>query len=313
MALFLFRRGILPSAQEGFMTQFDLGALVIHVRAGLDTTIQNHMGRAIHRQFFVAIQDPLKGEGRIHPVEGEANDKPMPYSTSGLMQSDKTAPIIGRLKAGAAAWFRVTGLTEPICAKLEAFRADAPSHIELDHLPWEIVGMSWDDAPWGTVSTHQTLMHAAQALRHAPTHLHFEFASATTFRSDGMNLPAPLPHLVFNSLANRWAEITGAALREKSLWNAFTRYHIMINKQATQTDTVRVKDGGKEIGFTGMAVYEFKPKNDALERENPALEAEIQADYPNLCRVASMLADYAQFAGVGRKTTTGMGMTRRTG
>jgi CRISPR-associated endoribonuclease Cas6 len=293
-------------------TTFDLGALVIHVRAGVETTIQNHMGRAIHRQFFVAIQDPLEGEGRIHPAEDEPTDRLMPYSTSGLMQIGKTTPIHGKLKVGAEAWLRVTGLTADICAKLEAFRVAPPQYIELDRTPWEIVSILWESQPWGAVSTHQTLMFTAQKLP-IPTHIHLEFASPTTFRSDGMNLPVPLPHLVFNSLANRWAEITGATLRDKTLWNAFTRYHIMLNKHDTQTEMVRVKDGGKEIGFTGTAVYEFKRKNEALERENPSLEAEIQADYPNLCRVASVLADYAQFAGVGRKTTTGMGMTRRTG
>jgi CRISPR-associated endoribonuclease Cas6 len=294
------------------MTQFDLGALVIHVRTGSDIVVQNHMGPAIQRQFFPAGQDTLEAQGRIALTEEESTDRLMPYSTSELMQMKQTAPIHGQLEAGAEAWFRVTGLNESICAQLEAFRVSAPPYLELDRVPWEIVRITWDDAPWATASTYQKLMQAAQALHDTPTHIHFEFASATTFRSEGANISAPLPHLVFNSLANRWAEITGWALREKSLWNAFTRYHIMLNDHMTHTEMVRVKEGGKEIGFTGQAVYEFKSTNDALARENPALEAEIKSDYPNLCRVASMLADYAQFAGVGRKTSTGLGMARRT-
>lgn len=289
------------------MTQFDLGALVIHVRTASDIIVPNHMGSVIQHQFFTVGQEPLESG-----QQEEATDRVMPYTTAGLMHINQTAPLHGSIKAGTAAWFRVTGLTQQICAKLEAFRADAPAAIELDRLPWEIVRITWDEAPWGTASTHQTLMHAALTLRQIPTHIHFEFASATTFRSEGMNISAPVPHLVFNGLANRWTEITGVALREKSLWNAFTRYHIMLNDSLTRAETVRAKEGGKEIGFVGQAVYEFKPTNEALARENPALEAEIQADYPNLCQVASMLADYAQFSGVGRKTTTGFGMTRRT-
>lgn len=288
-------------------TAFELGALVIEVRAGLETTVKNHMGRAIHRQFFVAIQDPLEGAGRIHPAEDEPTDRLMPYSTSGLMHPDGTLALDDVYPKGTRAWFQVAGLTADICARLEAFRAAPPSYLELDRMPWEIVGMRW-----AATSRYQTLMLDAQKSP-APKHIHFAFESPTTFRSDGMNLPVPLPHLAFNSLANRWADITGAALRDKTLWNAFTRYHIMLNRHTTQTQMVRVKDGGKEIGFTGTAVYEFKSKNEALERENPALEAEVQADFVNLRRIASALADYAQYAGVGRKTTTGLGMTRRIG
>lgn len=295
------------------MPAFDLGALVVQVRAGRETSVQNHMGRAIHRQFFVAIQDPLDGEQRVHPPEGESTDRLMPYAASGLMRAGSTAALNGRITEGTPAWFRLCGLSAVICDRLDQFRLNPPDYIDIDRVPWAVESIAWESEPWGAVSTHQTLMGVAQLHPQPPTHLHFEFASPTTFRSDGINLPAPLPHLVFNSLAKRWAEMTGAPVRDETLWNGFTRYHIMLHSHTTRTETVRVKDGGKEIGFVGTAVYEFTRKNEALARHDPALQAAVQADYPNLCRLASMLADYALFAGVGRKTTTGMGMARKTG
>ncbi|MCU0464709.1 MAG: CRISPR system precrRNA processing endoribonuclease RAMP protein Cas6 [Anaerolineae bacterium] len=281
-------------------TPFDLGAAVIRVRATRETTVQNHLGRTVYRQFIPVLQPGTS------PADGDSR---LPFSASGLMQPGGTTPVSGTVAAGSEAWLRVAALDTATCSHLDAFRA-SPTALDLDHVLWEVVGVSLDDAPWAATTHYQALMMSAHTLPEPPSRIGFVFASATTFRADGENIAAPLPHLVFNALGQRWAEVTRMPVRPAALWEAFTQYHIVLESKVGQTEEYRIKDGGKEIGFVGEAHYAFNAVSAHLARTNPKLEAEIRDDFPNLCRVAAMLAEYARFAGIGRRTGAGMGMAR---
>jgi len=118
------------------------------------------------------------------------------------------------------------------------------------------------------------------------------FVSPTTFRSGGRrNVVFPEPALVFGSLLARWNRFSGSSLDMERLRNvvraacAVVRYRLK---------TAVLSFGAyRETGFVGDVCYEAA----SLAEED--------------LRVVNALADFAVYAGVGAKTSMGMGQTRR--
>jgi CRISPR-associated endoribonuclease Cas6 len=111
--------------------------------------------------------------------------------------------------------------------------------------------------------------------------IELKFLSPTSFKQAGKIQPFPLPELVFGSLLRRWNAFSPSELKFPSVeWNA--------QVSAFEMKTYALKlEAGAEIGAEGWVKYRF-------------LDAE-QA------RIATILAHFARFAGVGRKTAMGMG------
>lgn len=296
--------------QVGEMSSFDLGAMVVRLQAAQAVSITTLMGRGVQSAFLSALDEPLAAS--IQPKDS-SSDRPLPYTVSGIMADGKTHDLHGDISAGTPAWIRLTGLNRQTCAALEQFRQAPPAQLDIHQTLWDITSMTWDEAPWASTHTYRALMESAYTQPSTPDTLHLQFASPTTFRSSGSSVAAPIANLIFSNLADHWAAITGMPVRELKLWQAFTTYHISLVEQDIKPYAIKFKDGGKDSGFTGEALYEFKPQNSVLERENKVLEAEVRKDYDNLCRLAGMLADYAKYAGVGRKTTSGLGLCHRLG
>lgn len=110
-----------------------------------------------------------------------------------------------------------------------------------------------------------------------------EFLSPTSFKQSQVIQPFPLPGLVFNGLWRRWNAFAPAQLQFPQVdWQGMTSAYEL------KTKALKMK-GGAEIGATGWVRYEF-----------PDGEAQI----------ATTLAHFATFAGVGRKTAMGMGQVK---
>jgi CRISPR-associated endoribonuclease Cas6 len=120
----------------------------------------------------------------------------------------------------------------------------------------------------------------------------FRFLSPTGFKRDNRQIFLPLPELVFGSLLRKWR-----ALLEPGAWsgveNALPR--IEIQSYRIQSHAVKLKaDAGRKSdrilrGFTGETEYSFR----ALTGTE--------------CEALSALSFFAFFAGVGYKTSQGMG------
>lgn len=141
------------------------------------------------------------------------------------------------------------------------------------------------EGPWAGTAAWRDL-----ASRTTERTVRLQFCTPTTFRQGDLDLPLPLPRLVFGGLLARW--------------NAFAPLSLPLNMEtvdrriALADAHIRVRtffDGRARIpGCVGWA--EFR----ALRGMPPEAVAAVQA-----------LADFAFFAGVGRKTTHGMGLVRR--
>lgn len=110
--------------------------------------------------------------------------------------------------------------------------------------------------------------------------LSFRFHSPTSFKQDNFIQPFPLPELVFSNLLRRWNAFAPAEYHfPKVNWQGMTA--------AYDLKTKVIKKEVNEIGSVGWVKYEFKDDEQA--------------------RIATILATFANFSGIGRKTALGMG------
>jgi len=114
--------------------------------------------------------------------------------------------------------------------------------------------------------------------------IQLDFLSPTSFKQKQNIQPFPLPDLVFGSLQRRW----NAFAPENLQFPAF-EWQGLVSAYDLKTQALRL-EGGAEIGAQGWVRYRFRDSEQA--------------------KVAAILAYFAFFAGVGRKTTMGMGQTQ---
>ncbi|NPB05013.1 MAG: CRISPR system precrRNA processing endoribonuclease RAMP protein Cas6 [Aquificae bacterium] len=118
------------------------------------------------------------------------------------------------------------------------------------------------------------------------------FLKPSTFRRNSVDLPFPLPELVFKSLLKRWLAFSPVR-PEVDLRNFYDR--VEVERYSLRTRKVVLASGGKLTAFEGSVVYNLTKVGD--ERA---------------LRWFSTLLRYALWAGVGRKTTMGLGKVKIT-
>lgn len=110
------------------------------------------------------------------------------------------------------------------------------------------------------------------------------FASPTFFRRTGSNYALPEPELVFGSIVGRWnayAPVPVPEVVELEVRSATLRHF--------EIRTVPVSFETRTVGVVGTATYHFAGSDDKTKRW------------------AQALAQFAYFAGIGAKTSMGLG------
>ena len=135
----------------------------------------------------------------------------------------------------------------------------------------------------GYISTYQSLVEEVSS---SPKWV-VRFLNPTTFRRNDIDLPFPLPELVFKSLLKRWNTFSpipiGVDLRP--LYNL-----LKVSKFSLKSQKVVFSNGGKLTAFRGYAVFDLSKvgKGEAL-------------------KWFSILLKFSNWSGIGRKTTMGLG------
>lgn len=165
-------------------------------------------------------------------------------------------------------------------------RTDA---VTLDGQPFTLEAVSLDPKEsrgWAAVTTEQALLAAARPADRVT----LRFASPTTFRTGDMNLLFPLPVSVFGSLARKWEAFCATPLPPRL--EEFLADQVAAERFRLETQVVSY--GGHQFnGFVGDCQFRVLHHDPVYRR---ALDA---------------LAAFALFAGVGQKTTQGLGQARR--
>jgi CRISPR-associated endoribonuclease Cas6 len=254
------------------------------------------LGRAVQAETLARLSqvDPELAEA-IH-----AGDGPKPLTCSGLVAVEATAeprhPADSvMVRPGARYFVRVTGLVEPVSRALFAGLVEQPPARWMLHgQPFRVLEVVCDpahDAWTGQTSCEELAATALERSSRLPRTVTLEFASPTAFKSQEMQMPVPLPGLVFGSLVERWNAFSTVAL-DPDL-RRFANERVAISRYWLESKPVPAKGGALRIGGVGQVTY------TALDDERYTLAA------------LNILADFALYSGVGVQTATGMGQCRR--
>lgn len=193
------------------------------------------------------------------------------------------------IRAGTSCWWRVTLLDDLLFHKLAKlwlnWNPDHPWHLgPADLLITSILGTAQTSQPWANACSYSQLYEQADE---GDRLLKFYFATPTSFRQGQYDSPLPTRDSVFNSLLQKWRKYSGmefADLDFGSVQPSIFQIHTEITSDSRS----------KFIGFVGEVTYRILGDVDPL-----------------VIKQINTLADFAIYAGIGRKTPMGMGIVRR--
>ncbi|MBE7471291.1 MAG: CRISPR-associated protein Cas6 [Anaerolineae bacterium] len=285
-----------------------LTSLILQLQAPAEANLPANLGRAGQSLLLRLIggREPALAQ-ELHQAE-----RARPYTVSNLVLGKRAGGSL-HAQAGQSGWLRFTGLTEAVSRHLLALAQQPPESVELDGYQFQVSGATLDPAvhPWAGQITYQDL--AAPYLlggRASPgSTLRLEFASPTTFRSQGRFLPLPQPELVFGSLLDRWQTFAPIALHPDT--RRFAAEAVVLSRYELRTRGMpyvkagtrgggEARSGGEQaghyptiIGFTGRVIFAV------LNRDRYWLN------------VLHLLAAFAFYSGVGYQTAAGLGQVRQ--
>ena len=268
----------------------ELLSLVVIVRTPEPVTLPATLGRAVNALLLRWLEDADPELARCwHDAEGVR-----PYTCSTVIGSRREGKDQRAFDPEVPAWFRLTALNADVCAALDRVLADPPDTVEIDRVPFHGESITADPAvhPWAGRATYQEV--AAPFLLEATNiqrRVALQYTSPVAFRQNGMNMPVPLPGLVFGGLAERWNAFSPVRISPEV--RRFAETSVALNGFRLRSRAVPGKAGSLQIGAVGSATYTAT----RYDRYWMGL--------------LGLLADFAFYGGVGRGVTQGMGQTRR--
>ena len=258
-------------------------------------------GRHIHALFLTLVSSVDKELGdRLH---GEKANKG--FGLSPIVVMDGSKPKLkmrsanyelritnyqSLIPSSSPCWWRITLLDEVLFSKLTALwlnlNPDRAFHLgSADLYITSILGTPQSSQPWSNFATYQQIYDRASDTEKM---IAFHLATPTAFRQGKYDSPLPTRDNVFKSLCDRWNTYSEIQISPEIIEYIFpSRFDI-------KTEVVKNYDTHSFIGCVGEIGYRI------LGDASPEIIKQINA-----------LADFALYAGIGRKTTMGMGMGKR--
>ncbi|BAZ50210.1 CRISPR-associated protein Cas6 [Nostoc sp. NIES-4103] len=193
------------------------------------------------------------------------------------------------IAAGTPCWWRISLLDDTL------FQTLTPLWLNLNpNHPWHlgsanlyitsIQGTPQSTQPWANACTYAQLYEQASDRDRT---LNFTFSTPVSFRQGGYDNVLPIKESVFNSLLSRWNKYSGIEISTISFESIYP--------SAFNINTEIVSNyESKFIGCVGGISYRILGDVESI-----------------VIKQINALADFALYAGLGRKTTMGMGMVRR--
>lgn len=249
-------------------------------------------GRHLHALFFSLVSHVDRELGdRLH---GERSEKAFtvsplqiqkPKSRSHILQWQHPQPIA----AGTPLWWRISLLDDTLFGSLTQLWLDLnpkqPWHLgSADLHITSILGTPQATQPWANACSYAQLYEQASVDQ---CQISLSFATPTAFRQGQYDTALPSRDSVFNGLLNRWNKYSDINFNDITFETIFPSFFNIKTEIATDSRS-------KFIGCVGEINYRLMGDLEPLQ-----------------IKQINALADFALYAGVGRKTPMGMGMTRR--
>ncbi len=274
-----------------------LYSLAIHLQPERRATIPVTSGHQTHAAFLAAVRqaDPGLAEMLHNPT---LPLRPFTVSLLGISAGRGKEVVVSPERA---ALLRITLLREPIYGELMRRFLENPDRpaLRLGDTSFLVtqIQATPGSSPWAGYTTWEALWENARP----EPQVAIEFLSPTAF-SLGQRPWGKQFHLfpdaafVFRSLLRSWNALapTNLAIEPDVVEEYLDRDSVILRLEKLNTSMLRYPDH-PQIGFTGRVTYGFKGKDD------------------DILRRLDTLADFAFYAGVGYKTTMGMGQVKKVG
>jgi len=288
----------------GFTSGKHLHALFLSLVSSVDAEMgdQLHANQA-NKSFTLSPLQVLgnreQGGGNREQGVGNRGKSPNPYSLLSITYNHRK-PI----SPGTSCWWRISLLDDGLFGRLNQLwlnlNPNQPWHLgPADLHITSILGTPQSTQPWANFCNYQQLYERASDQERKLT---LQFYTPTAFRQGKYDSAMPTPDRVFGSLLRRWNHYSGLEFPNDILEAVQPSYFDIRTEVATDPRSRFQHTGAKTnpcnqfTGCVGKVTYQVLGKVDALTLQQ-----------------LNTLADFAFYAGVGRKTPMGMGMVRREG
>ncbi len=251
-----------------------LQKIIVSLTCNVPGKIKGHAGTELHALFFKVV-DSINAEMAVKLHEYDVK----PFVVGPLVGKVNRKEGYSSVMEGEKYSFSISSLNKEVCALLPAINDYfAKNEVYLGETQYKFLEARY---LYKKEQSYFKLMS-----RSLQEKLIMEFLSPTCFRSEGHLRVFPSPDFVFGGLLERWRRFSDTPLPVVS----FNTVHV--SKYDLKTNTVNF---GKYnlIGFRGRCEYSYLPDSEEIQRW--ALHT---------------LSNYATIAGVGYKTTMGMGQVR---
>ncbi|NJL00725.1 MAG: CRISPR-associated endoribonuclease Cas6 [Spirulinaceae cyanobacterium RM2_2_10] len=261
-----------------FLTGRHLHALFLTLVSSVDGELGNQLHAQKQQKAFTL--SPVQVERQSIVKRSDQGDQ---QGTALSWQHSRPIP------AGAACWWRVSLLDEALFGHLASLWLDLnpeqPWHLgAADLVVTSVLGTSQSRQPWAASCSYRELYARASDCHRDLT---LAFCTPTAFRQGNYDSALPTRDCVFRSLLNKWQRYSDLPMDAEAIASLFPSYFDI------RTELV-ADSRSKFIGCVGTVTYK------------------ILGDVsPEWIRQLNALADFAIYAGVGRKTPMGMGMSLR--
>jgi CRISPR-associated endoribonuclease Cas6 len=258
-------------------------------------TVPANLGRAAHAWFLERVgtaDAPLAQE--LHGGQGLR-----PYTVSNLWELGRERGAEAMLSPERTYTLRVTSLTPALSAVVkEQVIPDLPETVTLAGAPLRVASSSTGPQAhrWAAEATFQGLVQHFTLQADAPRTVGLRFASPTAFRVTGKKraVPLPLPDLVFGGLLDKWNAFSPIQVHPDV--RRFAQECLVVSSYRLETRRVAFGPEGERgivPGFVGYCRY----------------YVEVADRY--WMGLIQLLAGFSLYAGVGLRTTMGLGQARK--
>ena len=258
-------------------------------------TVPANLGRAVHAWFLgrVRAADPALAD----EVHGGAGQRP--FTVSNLWELGRVRGPEAALSPEQGYTLRVSTFSPALSRVVKAqVIPDLPATLTLADAAFKVTASTTDPGVhrWAAEATFEGLVQQFTLARDVPRRVGLRFASPTAFRVTGKKraVPLPLPALVFGGLLDKWNAFSPIQVHPEV--RRFAEECLVVSSYRLQTRTVAFGPGGERgivPGFVGHCRYY------------------VEAPDRYWIGLVQLLAGFSLYAGVGLRTTMGLGQARK--